>query len=241
MRIARARTCAAFSLLGGCLLAALFAGYEPQAQAAGAGPDKAAAKPKRQSPGAPLPPSATQASPSSTTLLALDIDFEFNRATLTAADKKTIDGNVDAICKLVAKHKQLTIEGHSDSRGPAERNAQVSQERAAAVREEILANKRCHIEPQALVAVGVGEKEPRRCHEPPECDGKEKGPKSCENCWNENRMTVLSIPLDPAAAPVASAPSAAPEPAPAPAGISPNCSRVLQLGQERGSRMCEPH
>jgi outer membrane protein OmpA-like peptidoglycan-associated protein len=237
MRIARARTCAAFTLLGGCLLAGLFAGYEAQAAGAGGG-----AKPKRQSPGAPLPPSATQAAPpASTTLLALDIDFEFNRATLTASDKKTIDGNVDAICKLVAKHKQLTIEGHSDSRGPAERNLQVSQERAAAVREEILANKRCHIEPQALVALGVGEKEPRRCHEPSECDGKEHGPKSCENCWNENRMTVLSIPLDPAAAPVASAPSAAPEPAAAPAGASPNCSRVLQLGQERGSRMCEPH
>ena len=241
MRIARARTCAAFTLLGGCLLAVLFAGYE--AQAAGGSGAGRGAKPKRQSPGAPLPPSATQAAPpASTTLLALDIDFEFNRATLTAADKKTIDGNVDAICKLVAKHKQLTIEGHSDSRGPAERNLQVSQERAAAVREEILANKRCHIEPQALVAVGLGEKEPRRCHEPPECDAKDHGPKSCENCWNENRMTVLSIPLDPAA--VASAPSAAPEPAAAPAApaaASLNCSRVLQLGQERGSRMCEPH
>jgi outer membrane protein OmpA-like peptidoglycan-associated protein len=226
MRIVRART-RAISLKAG-LLAALFVGYE--AHAAGG------AKPKHAPPASPAPAVAAQdAKPASTTLLALDIDFEFNRAALTAADKETIDGNVDAICKLVAKHKQLTIEGHSDSRGPAERNLQVSQERAAAVREEILANKRCHIGGQQLVAVGEGEKEPRRCHEPPECDGKEHGPKSCENCWNENRMTVLSIPLDPA---VASAPSAAP---PEPTAAPSNCSRVLLLGQERGSRMCEPH
>ena len=230
MRIVRARACA--TSLGICLLAALFVRYE--AHAAGA------AKPKHAPRAAPAPAAAAQdAKPASTTLLALDIDFEFNRAVLTAADKKTIDGNVDAICKLVEKHKQLTIEGHSDSRGPAERNLQVSQERAASVREEILANKRCHIDGQQLIAVGYGEKEPRRCHEPPECDGKEHGPKSCENCWNENRMTVLSIPLD-RAAPAASATPPEPAPVPAPAAQT-NCSRVLVLGQERGSRMCEPH
>ncbi len=223
MRIVRARPCA--TSLGVCFLAALFVGYEAHA----AGP----AKPKRAPPAAAAPAAST----ASTTLLALDIDFDFNRATLTAADKKTIDSNVDAICKLVEKHKQLTIEGHSDSRGPAERNLQVSQERAAAVREEILANKRCHIDGQALVPAGFGEKEPRRCHEPPECDGKDHGPKSCENCWNENRMTVLSIPQD-SAAPAASVAPA--EVAPAPVAQT-SCSRVLVLGQERGSRMCEPH
>jgi outer membrane protein OmpA-like peptidoglycan-associated protein len=225
------RACVSSTLMGVGLVGVLLGGYE--ARAAGT------AKPKRPPPPAAAAPAAPaqDAAPSSTTLLALDIDFEFNSAKLTASDKKTIDGNVDAICKLVEKHHQLTIEGHSDSRGPAERNAQVSQGRAAAVREEILANKRCHIDGQQLVAVGLGEKEPRRCHEPPECDGKEKGPKSCENCWNENRMTVISIPLAPAA-PAASAP--APEPTPAPAAAN-NCSRVLVLGQERGSRMCEPH
>jgi outer membrane protein OmpA-like peptidoglycan-associated protein len=224
MRNVRARVSSA--LLGAGLVGVLFAGYE--ARAAGT------AKPKR-----PPPPSApaAAAATASNTLLALDIDFEFNSAKLTSADKKTIDDNVDAICKLVEKHKQLTIEGHSDSRGPAERNAQVSQERAAAVREEILATKRCHIDGQALVAVGLGEKEPRRCHEPPECDGKEKGPKSCENCWNENRMTVISIPLS-QAAPAAGAPAAEPPPS---SGAPNHCSRVLVLGQERGSRMCEPH
>ncbi len=66
--------------------------------------------------------------PSSKTLLALDIDFEFNRAKLTDADRKTLADNVDAVCKLVEKHKQLTIEGHADSRGPAERNLELSQE-----------------------------------------------------------------------------------------------------------------
>jgi outer membrane protein OmpA-like peptidoglycan-associated protein len=227
------------SWLGVCLPAALLVGCQahvasiastartsPEIQVAGSAPPP----PPAQTP-------ATDAKAGSKTLLALDLDFEFNSAKLISSDKKTIATNVTAICKLVEKHKALTIEGHADSRGPAEHNLQLSQERAEAVREEILANKRCHIEPAQLSAVGYGEKEPRRCHEPPQCDGKDNGPKTCENCWNENRMTIIALPLEPAPAPPPTA--APPPPAAPPAAASSNCSRVLMLGQERGSRMCE--
>jgi outer membrane protein OmpA-like peptidoglycan-associated protein len=165
-------------------------------------------------------------------LLALDLDFEFDRAKLNDADRKTIADNVDAVCKLIETHKQLTIEGHADSRGPDDRNLQLSQARAGSVREELLANKRCRIAPTQLVAVGYGEKEPRRCHEPAACDGNDHGPKSCEDCWNENRMTIISIPAD-----RVSTPGRRPalEAARGPAG----CSQVLLLGELRGSRMCQ--
>jgi outer membrane protein OmpA-like peptidoglycan-associated protein len=164
-------------------------------------------------------------------LLALDLDFEFDRAKLNDADHKTIADNVDAVCKLIETHKRLTIEGHADSRGPADRNLQLSQERAGAVREELLANKRCRIAATQLVAVGYGEKEPRRCHEPAACDGNDHGPKSCEDCWNENRMTIISIPAEPVASTTrAPAPEAVRGPA--------SCSQVLLLGEQRGSRMC---
>lgn len=173
--------------------------------------------------------------PKSRTLLALDIDFEFDHAKLIDSDRKTLADNMGAICLLVKEHQRLTIEGHADSRGPDDHNLQLSQERAAAVREAILANKRCSIAASQLVAVGFGEKEPRRCHELPECDSKDHGPKTCENCWNENRMTILSVPEETTATGAPSAPAAAP---PAAQGQS-GCSRVLVLGEERGSRMCE--
>jgi outer membrane protein OmpA-like peptidoglycan-associated protein len=165
-------------------------------------------------------------------LLALDLDFEFDHAKLTDADKKTLSDNVDAVCKLVEKHKQLTIEGHADSRGPADRNLRLSQERAEAVRDALLANKKCHIGAAQLSALGYGEKEPRRCRETPDCDGNDHGPKTCDNCWNENRMTIISIPGEPSGEPGAAVVATG--------GTGPSgCSRVLVLGEQRGSRMCE--
>jgi outer membrane protein OmpA-like peptidoglycan-associated protein len=164
-------------------------------------------------------------------LLALDLDFEFDRAKLNDADRKTIADNVDAVCKLIETHKRLTVEGHADSRGPDDRNLQLSQGRAEAVRVELLANKRCHIAAPQLVAAGYGEKEPRRCHEPAACDGNDHGPRSCEDCWNENRMTIISIPAEPASAP-------ARQPALEATRGPASCSQVLLLGEQRGSRMC---
>jgi hypothetical protein len=62
------------------------------------------------------------------------------------------------------------------------------------------------------------------------------------DCWNENRMTILSIPEDAAPAPmpaIAEVPKAPPLPGPATPAARSGCSRVLVLGEERGSRMCE--
>jgi outer membrane protein OmpA-like peptidoglycan-associated protein len=158
-------------------------------------------------------------------VLELDVEFNFDKATLTRTDLAQLSKRetLDALCKALARHKQLVVEGHADSRGPAAHNLELTTQRAEQVRQTFLANKVCHIDPSKLVSVGRGEKEPRRCHEPPECDGKDHGPASCEPCWKQNRMTIVAIADE------------------TPASLAPasGCSRVLVLGEERGSRMCE--
>jgi outer membrane protein OmpA-like peptidoglycan-associated protein len=173
----------------------------------------------------PLPsPSATPRKP----VLELDVEFNFDKASLTDADKQELSRaeTLDALCKALAAHKQLVVEGHADSRGSAGHNLKLTAARAERVRQAFLGNKVCHIDPAALVAVGRGAQEPRRCQEKPECDGKDHGPRSCEDCWKQNRKTIVAIAEET-------------EPVPATLAQAPGCSRVLVLGEERGSRMCE--
>ncbi len=161
-------------------------------------------------------------------VLELDVEFNFDKATLTDGDKRQLSRaeTLDALCKALAAHKQLVVEGHADSRGSAGHNLKLTAQRAERVRQAFLGNKVCHIDPAQLVAVGRGAQEPRRCQEKPECDGKDHGPRSCEDCWKQNRKTIVAIAEE------AQAP-------PATLAQAPGCSRVLVLGEERGSRMCE--
>jgi outer membrane protein OmpA-like peptidoglycan-associated protein len=203
------------------------------------------APPEETSPPAPVAAKAPESAGAAAPVLVLDIDFGFGSAKLTDSDRKTLSKpeTLDVLCKAVAKYKSLTVEGHADSRGADAYNLRLTQQRAESVRDALLANSHCHVDGSQLVAVGVGKKGPPRCPEPPECLGKDKGPANCEACWNENRMTIISITEDRTAAaappPPAPAPTPAPRPAASSAALDPSCSRVLVLGEERGSRMCE--
>jgi OmpA-OmpF porin, OOP family len=60
------------------------------------------------------------------------IEFETNKATLTAASDKVLE----AVAKVLGEHPEITkvsIEGHTDNKGPAWLNRRLSKNRAAAV------------------------------------------------------------------------------------------------------------
>lgn len=82
--------------------------------------------------------------------------FGAGKTTLHASAGKTLDRVGDAL-ETVASERLIVIEGHTDSRGRAADNERLSQERADAVREHLIAGG---LDGTKLRAVGKGEKEP---------------------------------------------------------------------------------
>jgi OOP family OmpA-OmpF porin len=60
--------------------------------------------------------------------------FEFNKATLTDAAKKTLDDEVVAKLKGVGEIRYINVNGHADRLGTATYNQKLSEKRAEAVR-----------------------------------------------------------------------------------------------------------
>jgi OOP family OmpA-OmpF porin len=93
--------------------------------------------------------------------LSANMLFDFNSSELTEAAKAAIDDRIYAIrsqgeAKLTSIMK---IEGHTDSTGPEAYNQKLSEQRAQAVADYILANTQ-RISADDLEVVGMGESDP---------------------------------------------------------------------------------
>jgi len=90
-------------------------------------------------------------------LLVLDnVEFEFNSANLSPATLGTLNEVGQAL--TTRPEAGVEIQGHTDAVGAAAYNMQLSQRRAAAVREYLLAN--FDLNPDQLTAQGFGEADP---------------------------------------------------------------------------------
>lgn len=89
--------------------------------------------------------------------MTLDILFDFDDATI----KPEFKPELDRAAEFIQKYKdvpQIVIEGHTDSRGAADYNAQLSEDRAEAVRQYLVDNY--PIDGKRLVSRGLGEASP---------------------------------------------------------------------------------
>lgn len=87
----------------------------------------------------------------------LDVLFETDEAALLPRSQRTLD----AVGAVLQKYPALRLEvgGHADSRGPAAYNLELSEARAASVRDYLLAEFP-GIEPSRITAEGYGETRP---------------------------------------------------------------------------------
>jgi cytochrome c oxidase subunit 2 len=84
------------------------------------------------------------------------VNFETGSANLTSLSRYELDNLIEAL----KANPDMTIEisGHTDNTGDAESNQQLSEERAAAVRDYLVENG--DIDPNRLTAVGYGQNRP---------------------------------------------------------------------------------
>ena len=81
--------------------------------------------------------------------------FELGGSTLSSAGKASV---ADLLAKFKGENiKQVIVEGHTDDRGPAAFNQQLSEKRAQAVKAELVANG---IDAQVIQTTGYGESRP---------------------------------------------------------------------------------
>lgn len=88
-------------------------------------------------------------------LVGADALFEFDKATLTPDAEVTLDALVPLLAK--AGKKPLTIEGHTDSKGADDYNQTLSEKRAAAVKDWLVAHGAA---PATTTTKGWGERRP---------------------------------------------------------------------------------
>jgi outer membrane protein OmpA-like peptidoglycan-associated protein len=101
---------------------------------------------------------------------------------------------LQAYADLLETYPEITlrIEGHTDSRGSDSRNRALSQRRAEAVRDWLIAHG---IDGERLEAKGLGEDQPETA-EPPECHDKkadDAAPWCDETIWSANRRSEFHI------------------------------------------------
>jgi outer membrane protein OmpA-like peptidoglycan-associated protein len=118
------------------------------------------------------------------------INFEYNRAELqTDAETEHI---LSEFKDFLAAHPNVTIEveGHTDSRGSADYNLELSERRAQRVRTWLVEHG---VPEDQVTAVGKGEDDPT-VPEPPECFNKvPRDTTPCEEAWAENRRVVFEV------------------------------------------------
>jgi outer membrane protein OmpA-like peptidoglycan-associated protein len=118
------------------------------------------------------------------------INFEYNKASLRAdADTKT---TLAEFKKFLDQHStvKIRVEGHTDSRGSDDYNRDLSDRRAASVREWLLANG---VAEDRVTSVGKGEDDPQVA-EPAECDDNVPPDTTpCEEPWAKNRRVVFQV------------------------------------------------
>jgi OOP family OmpA-OmpF porin len=87
--------------------------------------------------------------------LSMDALFDFDKATLRLEGKTELDQLARQLA--VTQYDKLTIVGHTDRIGPAVYNQKLSERRASAIREYLIAQG---IDAQRIEASGVGESAP---------------------------------------------------------------------------------
>jgi outer membrane protein OmpA-like peptidoglycan-associated protein len=102
----------------------------------------------------PAPAQPTQASAA----IALSINFDFNSDKLTPQGLQVLDNLGAALKSERLKNQRFLLEGHTDSKGSDEYNQKLSERRAVAAMEYLIA--RHGIEPKRLSFAGKGEREP---------------------------------------------------------------------------------
>jgi OmpA-OmpF porin, OOP family len=90
--------------------------------------------------------------------ISLDIRFELNSAKLTLEAEPQLEALWNALTLAQLRGKQVEIAGHTDSIGSAAYNLRLSEQRAASVRDFLLAKGT--LQPERLDAVGMGEIQP---------------------------------------------------------------------------------
>ena len=121
----------------------------------------AATSPDSPQPAAP-PAAATPTAPERTTTappgapaVSITVNFTSGSATLNPKSAASLDALGRALASPDLAGFAFRIEGHTDTVGDAEQNAQLSRRRAEAVRDHLL--KRHGIAPARLAAIGLGE------------------------------------------------------------------------------------
>jgi outer membrane protein OmpA-like peptidoglycan-associated protein len=87
--------------------------------------------------------------------LALPVQFKFDSAEILPAARQQLDALAEGI-RLLPAAKSVVVEGHTDAAGSAPYNEQLSQRRAASVKQYLVAMH--GIDPARLKAVGMGQR-----------------------------------------------------------------------------------
>ena len=111
-------------------------------------------------PPAPAPaPVVTEPAPlpKEETIVIRNVHFEFDKATLTTADKAQLD-TVASRLKTEASSARLSVSGHTDSVGSDSYNQRLSEKRATSVRDYLISSG---VPSSSFISVkGVGEAQP---------------------------------------------------------------------------------
>jgi outer membrane protein OmpA-like peptidoglycan-associated protein len=94
----------------------------------------------------------------------LRIEFEPNSDRLTAASKQVLTALAEAFKRPELGSNRFAIVGHTDGRGSEQYNQQLSERRAAAVKDYLV--RTAGIEESRLVAIGFGKSKPLNSSDP---------------------------------------------------------------------------
>ena len=95
--------------------------------------------------------------PTSSASASLMITFETQSSKLTSESKQVLDKLAAALVSEKLAGFKFNIEGHADSRGNSEKNMKLSEERAEAVRKQLISQH--HVDAARLIAIGKGDTE----------------------------------------------------------------------------------
>lgn len=104
------------------------------------------------------------ARPSRAASVSVMITFHTNSATLTPKARAALDEIGKALSRGQVADLTFVLEGHADPRGSAEKNLRLSQSRAESVVAYLV--QRHGISPERLQAVGKGDTQPLKPHNP---------------------------------------------------------------------------
>jgi outer membrane protein OmpA-like peptidoglycan-associated protein len=100
---------------------------------------------------------APMKTPTSSASASLMITFETQSSKLTGESKQILDKLAAAMLSEKLASFKFNIEGHADSRGNSEKNMKLSEERAEAVRKQLISQH--HVDAARLIAIGKGDTE----------------------------------------------------------------------------------